>query len=99
MCIMCYFIYPLFKTDCSVQGQTFSERLKNILLNKIHSCFTVKEKDTKKKRKIPILTFSVCRSQGDRGYEGPRGSRGPPGVGHKGNKVNFKKRLGYLAHV
>ena len=25
--------------------------------------------------------------QGDRGYEGPKGSRGPTGVGYKGDKV------------
>ena len=29
----------------------------------------------------------VCFLQGDRGYEGPKGSRGPPGNGYKGDKV------------
>lgn len=27
--------------------------------------------------------------QGDRGYEGPKGSRGPTGVGYKGDKVRL----------
>lgn len=31
---------------------------------------------------LPVRFF-----QGDRGYEGPKGSRGPPGVGYKGDKV------------
>lgn len=29
----------------------------------------------------------MCFIQGDRGYEGPKGSRGPPGLGYKGDKV------------
>lgn len=34
-------------------------------------------------------TLPVCLLQGDRGYEGPKGSRGPPGVGFKGDKVQW----------
>lgn len=35
------------------------------------------------------LYFSVCVLQGDRGYEGPKGSRGIPGLGYKGEKVRL----------
>lgn len=33
------------------------------------------------------VKLAVCFTQGDRGYEGPKGSRGPPGIGYKGEKV------------
>lgn len=36
-----------------------------------------------------LLTLPVCFLQGDRGYEGPKGSRGPPGIGYKGDKVQL----------
>ncbi len=36
-----------------------------------------------------LLTFPMCYLKGDRGYEGPKGSRGPPGVGYKGDKVRL----------
>lgn len=44
---------------------------------------------------LPVLTLSVCFSQGDRGYEGPKGSRGPPGVGYKGDKVGLTAKHGW----
>lgn len=33
--------------------------------------------------------------QGDRGYEGPRGNRGLPGLGVKGDKVNRSTVIKY----
>ena len=35
---------------------------------------------------------SAC-SQGDRGYEGPKGNRGPPGAGLRGDKVRWAPGL------
>lgn len=40
-----------------------------------------------------LLPVPVCFLQGDRGYEGPKGSRGPPGIGYKGDKVQFIVRM------
>lgn len=37
----------------------------------------------------------MCFLQGDRGYEGPKGSRGPPGVGYKGDKVRLNVKHGW----
>lgn len=39
----------------------------------------------------------MCFSQGDRGYEGPKGSRGPPGVGYKGDKVWLLLNMVWIA--
>lgn len=40
-----------------------------------------------------LLTLPVFFLQGDRGYEGPKGSRGPPGIGYKGDKVWLTVRV------
>ena len=37
--------------------------------------------------RVTLITYLISLFQGDRGYEGPKGSRGPPGLGIKGDQV------------
>lgn len=56
------------------------------LINKdnatIHCCTTIHQN-------AGTEEFDALLLQGDRGYEGPKGSRGPPGIGYKGDKVRW----------
>lgn len=50
------------------------------------------KKENKKKKTLGIRLHGLtllCFLQGDRGYDGPKGSRGPLGIGLKGDKVGL----------
>ena len=91
MCVVCWctrdHLGPLVSKGTRAFLERVSQGRRSVICHHPVKNREVKVISVHKGKHVTLIIYLLTLFQGDRGYEGPKGSRGPTGLGIKGDQV------------